>query len=111
MRGAHDDPVLLDRFEAPRVELRVEHLVTLLSLGLGPELMKATLRSLHSSDAHLRGTALEYLQTTLPDGLRARLWPQISGAEATRAPQRSRQQIADELMQSSASLRLAEEEP
>jgi len=108
-RGAHDDPVLLDPFEAARVALHVEHLFTLLALALGPDLMAATLRSLYSGDAHLRGTALEYLQTTLPDGLRAALWPHIPGAKGARAPQRSRQQIADELMKTSASLRLGDD--
>ncbi len=108
-RGLQDDPVLLDRLVAARVEPRVELLFTLLSLALGPELMAATLRSLYGGDAHLRGTALEYLQTTLPDRLRAVLWPHIPGVEGAAAPKRSQEQIADELMKTSPSLRLTPE--
>jgi hypothetical protein len=108
-RASQDDPVLLDPFEASRVAPVVEHLFTLLSLAVGPELMAATLRSLYGGDAHLRGTALEYLQTTLPDSLRVALWPHIPGATNVEPPRRSSEQIADELMQTSTALRLTRE--
>jgi hypothetical protein len=99
-----DDPVLLDRVEAAHVNRRVEHVFTLLSLALGPPLMAATLRSLYGSDGHLRGTALEYLQTSLPDSLRAALWDQVPGAKNAPTPKRPSQQMAAELLQTSQEL-------
>jgi hypothetical protein len=103
-RDSNDDPVLLDRVEAAHVVRRIEHIFTLLALALGPDLMAATLRSLYGSDPHLRGTALEYLQTTLPESLRRALWRHLPGAKAASSSRRSAPQIADELMRTSQRL-------
>ncbi len=108
-RGTREDPVLLDRFEAARVDRRLEHVFTVLALGLGPDLMAATLRSLYSDDAHLRGTALEYLQATLPEGIRAAIWPELPGAGRPVGEARPESEIADELLRTAVHLRLEPE--
>ncbi len=108
-RGTREDPVLLDRFEAARVDRRIEHVFTVLALGLGPDLMAATLRSLYSEDAHLRGTALEYLQATLPESIRTAIWSDLPGAGRPLGAARSRAEIADELLRTSVDLRLGRE--
>jgi hypothetical protein len=108
-RRSDEEPALIERGEANRVDRRLEHLFTVLSVALGTELMAATLRSLHSDDAHLRGTALEYLQATLPDGLRIAIWPLLPSTGKPVTAERSRNQIADEIMRTSANLRLDRE--
>jgi hypothetical protein len=105
-RGTREEPVLLDRFEAARVDRRLEHVFTVLALGLGVDLMAATLRSLYSDDAHLRGTALEYLQSTLPEGIRAAIWSELPGAGRPLEEARPGSEIADELLRTAVNLRL-----
>lgn len=49
-----------------RVNRSVEHVFTLLALTYDPQAMRLAYRSLDAEDAHLRGTALEFLEGTLP---------------------------------------------
>jgi len=53
----------------------VEYLFLLLRLLLPPEPVEMAYRALGTEDRHLRGTALEYLQTALPSAT----WKQIEG--------------------------------
>ncbi|MBI4471935.1 MAG: hypothetical protein HY646_04655 [Acidobacteria bacterium] len=53
----------------------LEHVFRLLSLILPRDPLKIAYRSLHSGDDHLKGTALEYLETVLPLRVREDLWP------------------------------------
>ena len=76
----------------------VEHIFTLFALSEGPELMGSTLRALYGRDPALHGTALEYLETTLPQELRAALWPRLPDAHATRRSRRKTGEIAEELL-------------
>ena len=88
----------------PFAFVSAEIVFTLLSLALGEELMGSAVRGIFQGDAHVRGTALEYLETTLPETLRRALWPRIPGAEPTR-PSRGSRELAAELLRSSADLR------
>jgi hypothetical protein len=65
----------LDAFVRDRASQSLAHVFTLLSLVLPREPLQIAFRSLHSNDAHLRGTALEYLEGVLPPAVRQPLWP------------------------------------
>jgi hypothetical protein len=101
-----DDPVLLDAGALAGVSRSLEHVFTLFALALDPELMGFALRGLHAADANLRGTALEYLEATLPEALRRALWQRLPGVEAPARPKRATAEIADELLRSSPSIRV-----
>jgi hypothetical protein len=64
--------------EMPSVSF--EHVFRLLSLILPRDPLKIAYRGLHSGDAHLRGMALEYLDSVLPEEVRRRIWPVIEAA-------------------------------
>ncbi len=65
---------------------------------------------MRGSDRALRGTALEYLENVLPDGLRAALWPHLGErAPRARAP-RPRDDVMNELLSSSAAVPLSRAE-
>lgn len=50
---------------------------TLLTLMLPRKTVRRAYRALRSGDAHLRGTALEYLHGVLPPDIREALWPHL----------------------------------
>ena len=68
-----------DAVERPG-DASVEYLFALLRLLLPVEPVSMAYRALSTQDRHLRGTALEYLQTVLPSGT----WKQIEGRIADR---------------------------
>ena len=79
----------------------VEHVFTLLALGLDREALSTCVWALRSGDAHLRGTALEYLDNVLPPALKQKLWPHLGAAQpASRG--RSTEEIHDDLLRSTA---------
>ncbi len=57
-----------------RADRSLAHVFTLLGLVLPAAPLRAAYRSLGSDDAHLRGTALEYLEKVLPASIRRDLW-------------------------------------
>jgi len=65
----------LDAFVRDRAGQSLAHVFTLLSLVLPRQPLLIAFRSLHTEDAYLRGTALEYLEGVLPADIRHRLWP------------------------------------
>lgn len=73
------------RAERGRVERRIDHVFTILSLAYGKEPMRVAARALHGRDARLRGTALEYLDNVLPDRLATALKPILGVPEAPRS--------------------------
>jgi hypothetical protein len=104
-RGQHvDEPALLETGDLARVDRSMELVFSLLALAYGVEVMASTLRALHSADPTLRGTALEYIQTMLPEKLRRRLVQRVPGGDTARVTQRRSEELAQALMQSSASL-------
>jgi hypothetical protein len=54
-------------------DVRLEHIFRLLSLSLPRESLQTSFQALHTNDTHLRGTALEYLESVLPAGIRESL--------------------------------------
>jgi hypothetical protein len=82
-------------------EAVVEHVFTLLSLVLDREPMQIASRALNSNDRALIGTALEYLETVVPEELRRALWKRLQVGMGERATARPSQEVLDELLKSS----------
>ena len=70
-----DTSPLLDEALRDRADRSLEHVFTMLSLILPAQPLRVAYRGLFTDDAMLRGTALEYLESALPEGLRRKLWP------------------------------------
>jgi hypothetical protein len=90
----------------PEGERQLAHVFTLLSLALEPEPLRIAWAALRGRDRALRGTALEYLDTVLPDDIFAPLRDRCGGAEAPEGPRRTVEQVAAELRASSVNLKL-----
>jgi len=95
------------RFQANR---SLEHVFTLLALILPPEPLRLAYHGLHTMDRNLRGTALEYLESVLPERVRQRLWPFLEpegrrdqGGVGSRQPD----QVLQDLLASRESIVLA----
>jgi ATP:ADP antiporter, AAA family len=91
-----------------RANRSLEHLFTLLSLILPRQTLRLSFQALHTGDAYLRGTALEYLETVLPEETWVKLAPLLDQGEAqpihsTRTPE----QAVQELLASRESISLA----
>jgi hypothetical protein len=102
--GPADRSVLLDRGALRSVNRSLEQVFTLLSLAHEREVMASVLAALASNEPALRGTALEYLESVLPAPLRQRLWPRLHVDRLPSSSDRTREQIADELLRSSIGL-------
>ncbi len=108
--GANQDP-FIDELLRDRANRSLAHVFTLLSLAFPRQPLALAFKGLHTSDEHLRGTALEYLEGVLPSEVRAPLWPFLEDrrppAQRTTRP---RQQVLDELLLSNRSIQLNLEE-
>ena len=79
----------------------LDQVFTLLGLVLDTEALDLARRAVSSADEKLKGTALEYLEHVLPDGIRASIWPHLqAGRQPRPAPARSASEIAAELKRS-----------
>jgi hypothetical protein len=63
--------------------------------------MQIASRALNSNDRALIGTALEYLETVVPEELRRALWKRLQVGMGERATARPSQEVLDELLKSS----------
>jgi hypothetical protein len=72
-----DRPALIERLQRDRIDRSLEHVFHLLALNLDRESLVIAFKALHSGDERLRGTALEYLDTVLPDEIRDAVWPYL----------------------------------
>jgi hypothetical protein len=102
-----DTPV--DAFVRDRAGESLAHVFTLLSLVLPREAIQLAFRGLHTDDEHLRGTALEYLDTVLPGTIKQRLWPFLDPRPARRSMP-SRDEAIAALLRSNRSILLNIEE-
>jgi hypothetical protein len=91
-----------------RADRSLEHVFSLLSLILPRATIQLAFEALHTDNPYLRGTALEYLETVLPDGIRHGLWPFLERGES-RPPRtdRSPEAALRELLASRQSIVLA----
>jgi len=98
---------LVDDFLRQRSSRSLEHVFTILSLALPKEPLKIAFRGLHTDNRDLKGTALEYLETILPEAIRKSLWPFLEDdRKASMEKSQSREEILAELMHSNQSIEL-----
>lgn len=94
-----------------RTSRSLEHLFTLLTLALPRDTVRLAFHGLHTDDRYLRGTALEYLETVLPEAVWAKLRPFLEeGDGRVTRPARSSQEAMRELLASRNSIVIALEE-
>ncbi len=93
----------LDVFVRDRAGQSLAHVFTLLSLVLPRQPLQIAFRSLHSDDAYLRGTALEYLDGVLPPAIRQGLWPFLVRSRV-RSSEHPRTTVIANLLKSSPSV-------
>jgi hypothetical protein len=101
-----DAPVIEDVLRA-RADRSLEHVFTLLSLALPQEPLRMARQGLHSSDEQLRGTALEYLESVLPEEIRESLWPYLEDNRKQRTPARTREEIVADLVSGNPSIQIS----
>ncbi|HXV91073.1 MAG TPA: Npt1/Npt2 family nucleotide transporter [Gemmatimonadales bacterium] len=101
---------LVDEVLRERASRSLEHVFTLLALVLSRQHLTIAFRALHTSDPMLRGTALEYLETALPELIRARLWPYLEDRRPARPGGRPAGQVVQDLLRSRESIALNLEE-
>ena len=106
----HAPASLVDEFVRSRASRSLAHVFTLLSLVLPAEPLRIAFRGLHADDRILRGTALEYLDATLPPDIRERLWAFLEDRRPPVRSPRPRQEILDDLLRSDRSITLNLEE-
>jgi hypothetical protein len=87
---------LVDVLLRDRVDRSLEYIVMLLSVHLEREPLRMAFRALYHADIKYRGTALEYLDTTLPAEVRDAVWP-LLGHTAPLPPLRPAREILEEL--------------
>ena len=97
---------LVDEVLRERSSRSLEHVFTLLALVLSRQHLTIAFRALHTSDPMLRGTALEYLETALPEPIRARLWPYLEDRRPPRTAGRPAAEVVQDLLRSRESIAL-----
>jgi hypothetical protein len=90
-----------------RASRSLEHLFILLSLILPRDTLRLAFHGLYTEDAYLRGTALEYLETVLPEPIWTRLWPLLEQGEIQPRRGRTAEQALKELVASQHSIAVA----
>jgi hypothetical protein len=91
---------VVDEVVRSRANRSLEHVFTLLALVLPRQPLRIAFKGLHTSDPLLRGTALEYLESTLPPEIRRPLWPYLEDnrprrGAAARPPQEALQALIE----------------
>ena len=77
------ESVLISDYPNLPVARRLEHVLTLLALECGTDLMRSVLLGLYSENPAFLGNALEYLDSSLPEDLR-REFPEVLGGRLQR---------------------------
>jgi hypothetical protein len=90
-----------------RVNRSLEHVFTLLSLLLPRETLRLAFHALHTDDSYLRGTALEYLETVLPENVWSRLSALVEKSTVPALRTRGGAEALRELLESRESISLA----
>jgi hypothetical protein len=93
----------LDEILRERANQSLEHVFSLLAVLLPREPLKTAFRALHSQDRLLRGLGLEYLASTLPAEVNAKLLSLIEQGAKLHSG-RNAQEVLDELMASGNSI-------
>jgi AAA family ATP:ADP antiporter len=88
-------PALIDRLLRDRLDRSLEHVFTLLALHLDRQSLRLAFAALHEEGDRLRGTALEYLETVLPEEVRDAVWPFLGAERPMRSPRSAQEILAD----------------
>ncbi|GAB4109014.1 MAG: hypothetical protein Kow001_08260 [Acidobacteriota bacterium] len=102
-----DQPQYLDDLVRDRAGKSLEHVFTVLSLILPREPLQIAFRGLHTDDPGLRGTALEYLESVLPERIRSSLWPFLEARPEAEVMARSREEVLEDLLRSHESIQIS----
>jgi len=97
---------MFDEVLRDRASRALQHVFTVLALVLPREPLQLAFRGLHTRDPQVRGTALEYLEVTLPKNVRGALWPFLEDTRAVAPPARSRDEVLRDLLASQATIAL-----
>jgi hypothetical protein len=95
---------VMDELLIERSDRSLEHVFTLLSLIMPPEPLKIAFKGLYTEDKMLRGTALEYLETTLPPEIKIALWPFLEDDRRDTGKRRATKDVLEALLQSNQSI-------
>ena len=98
---------LMDEFLRNRSSRSLEHVFTLLMLVLPKEPLRVAFRGLHTDDPYLRGTAVEYLESTIPEEVFDKLRPLLdtdSERARKKADSRAAEDVLAQLMLSNQSI-------
>jgi hypothetical protein len=96
---------VVDELLRDRANRSLEHVFTLLALVMPKDPLRIAFKALHTDDPQLRGTALEYLESSLPPEIRRPLWPYLEDNRPRRAaPARSQEEVIQDLLQSNVSI-------
>jgi hypothetical protein len=108
---AERDPSSFESVSRRRAHRRLEYIFTLLSLRLPRKPLKIAFRGLRSEDQHLKGTALEYLESVLPAEIRSYIWPFLTRTPKSPKAARPQEEIVSDLLHSIAPGESSFEEP
>ena len=89
------EPLIIGRLLRDRLDRSLEHVFTLLALHLDRKSLVIAFKVLHQGDDRLRGTALEYLDTVLPDEIRDAIWPYLGEQRPMRPARQPSKILAD----------------
>jgi hypothetical protein len=103
---AEEGPGFVDTPVQGRGSRRLEHVFTVLSLVLPRAPLQIAYKGLLTTDAMLRGTGLEYLESVLPRDVWNSLRPLLDDTRAEPAPPRPQSEALENLMRSSQSIEL-----
>jgi AAA family ATP:ADP antiporter len=95
---------LFDELLRDRASRGLAHVFTMLALVLPRRPLQLAFRALHVADLHVRGTALEYLETVLPESVRRALWGFLEDTRTGAPTSRSRDAIVRDLLASDATI-------
>ena len=102
---ADGEPFVTD-YLRQRSSRSLEHVFTVLSLALDRKPLQVAYQGLLTDDPMLRGTALEYLESTLPPDIRTSLWPFLEDRRGKRPTARDRDAALDALLSSHHSIEI-----
>jgi hypothetical protein len=95
---------VLDEVLRERADRSLEHVFTMLSLIYPPQPLKVAFQGIHTDDAILRGTALEYLETALPTAMWTKLQPFLEDTRPKAHSIRESREVLADLLNSQHSI-------
>jgi hypothetical protein len=102
--GTSKAELIVDGYLKDRSSRSLEHVFNVLSLILPKEPLKIAFRGLHTDNVNLRGTALEYLESVLPEEIRLKLWTLLDEGVKGSEMNKSKEEVLDQLLHSNASI-------